>query len=391
MTARLDYLKIAPDPRGGAPRHYFRFNGKTARLRGEPGSADYLAHHAELLALCLAGKGPAKAVAKPTQAPAVVVMPPRPRRAIDAMLAPAPVVAPERVAYLPGSIGWTIERYLGSGEFGSKQPGTQKNYRILLDALKAKLGAGMIADLNMKHVTLFCREVQEERGPSRGRAMLAVISNVWQFALGLVEANMPDDPRNPTTYAQVSSYISEQHKAWPESVREQFLDGAADHLHLMFALLLYTGQRRSDVAVMRWERYDRKAGFIHVWQKKTKEYVPVPVHKRLAKILAETPRNGEFILTSAWSQHYRGESSVSHAIRNRLVKAGVPDGVYTCHGLRVTAGHMLAEAGANEVEIMRILGHTKPDQAHYYIRHASKPKVTRAGMAKWDAADAEAA
>jgi hypothetical protein len=48
---------------------------------------------------------------------------------------------------------------------------------------------------------------------------------------------------------------------------------------------------------------------------------------------------------------------------------------------------MLAEAGANEVEIMRILGHTKPDQAHYYIREANKPKVTRAGMAKWEAAD----
>jgi integrase len=254
----------------------------------------------------------------------------------------------------------------------------------------------MIADLTAKNVTQFVCEFQRKHGATRGKSMLAVISNIWQHALGLEACRMPDQPVNPTTYAQVPRPTHKQHKAWPPDIRERFLDGAPDHLTLLFNLLLYTGQRRSDVAAMKWEHYDRKAhagrGVIHVRQRKTGEYVPVPVHKRLAKLLAETPRVTAFIATNGHGkEQYRGESSISHAILKRLREIGVPDGLYDCHGLRVTAGHMLAEAGCNELEIMRILGHAKPDQSHYYIRESNKAKVALAGMAKWEAADEDAA
>ena len=65
----------------------------------------------------------------------------------------------------------------------------------------------------------------------------------------------------------------------------------------------------------------------------------------------------------------------------------MPDGIYTCHGLRTTAGHMLAEAECSEIEIMRILGHKKADQSHYYIREANKSKIAQSGMRKWEAAE----
>src|SRR5215831_19190732 len=118
--------------------------------------------------------------------------------------------------------------------------------------------------------------------------MLAIISNVWEHALGLREANMPDEPYNPTTYAKIKYTVRRPHKRWPDKVLALFLGDAPDHLRLMCGLLLYTGQRKSDVQRMKWEHYDPKARVINVWQKKTREWVPVPVHKRLAKILAET-------------------------------------------------------------------------------------------------------
>src|SRR5262249_6585848 len=128
--------------------------------------------------------------------------------------------------------------------------------------------------------------------------------------------------------------------------------------------------------------YERTEGVLDVWQKKTKEWIPVPVTEELAKILAETPRIDEYILTGAFRQHYKGESSLSHAIRNRLVQVGIADGFYRLHGLRVTAAHIMAECGADVLYLMRLFGWAKPDMANYYVREAKKLPINRAGMAK---------
>jgi len=99
MTTKLKFVKVARDPRGGAPRHYFRYRGKTTRLRGQPGSPEYLRHHAELIA-AINGKQP------PIPSPAVIKF--RPKRHIDRMLAPAPAERPTIVAHMPGSVGWVV-------------------------------------------------------------------------------------------------------------------------------------------------------------------------------------------------------------------------------------------------------------------------------------------
>lgn len=392
---KFKHVKRVKDRRGGPSRYYFRLaDGALMPLRGEFGSPEFRKHHAELLTQ-RDGPGP---VAIPMPVPTVVEFKPKPKSSpghqVDEMLA-GPRERPVRVAFMPGSIGWTIERYLASREYGSKSEGTRKNYRSLLDDLKAALGRGMMADLKTKHVTLFCREIQERRGPSRGKAMLAVISNVWHYALGLREANMPDEPYNPTTYAKVEYAAKKGRAAWPLHLQKRFVDGAPSHLQLLFALALYTGQRRSDLQIVKWSDYDERAGIINVRQQKTDEQVPVPVHKRLAKVLAATPRIADTILTTSPLSTrapgpYVGEASLSHAVLERLRAIGVPDGQYTLHGLRTTCGVVLAESGANEVEIMRILGHRKPEMAHYYIREASKKKVGRTGMRKWETADDDA-
>jgi integrase len=78
---------------------------------------------------------------------------------------------------------------------------------------------------------------------------------------------------------------------------------------------------------------------------------------------------------------------LTHAFVNRLKKVGIDPGQYTLHGLRKTAGVKLAEAGATESEIMRMFGHSKPDQAHAYCADASSATLTASAMAKWEAHD----
>jgi len=388
-VTKFRHVKAVKD-RAGKVRYYFRLaDGKLEPMRGEFGSAEFAAHHAELLAE-RNGQTPATA----TGGIVVPLKPKLPRyrgHELDRMLA-----TPEKTAvvvFAPGTLGWATKRWIDSREFAARPEGTRKNYKRLADLLiEHKYSRGLLVDLRSKHVTEIARDLQEERGLSRGRAMLAVISNVWEYAIDLPECKIDgeDEPINPTaiSYRKVKYSVANQHKRWPEKVCTKFLDGAPDHLRLMFALLLYTGQRRSDVQKMQWSHYDPKTRILNVWQKKTKEWVPVYVLKPLAKILAETPRIEDHILISSHRQsHYAGESSLSHTIRNRLLKVGVPDGIYTCHGLRVTAAHILAERGATEQQLMKIFGWRKPDQAAYYVREANKADIIRAGMEKWEAAE----
>jgi integrase len=57
---------------------------------------------------------------------------------------------------------------------------------------------------------------------------------------------------------------------------------------IAFALLLYTGQRRSDV--VRMGRQHTRGGTIEVKQVKTGREVWIPIHETLATVIAETPR-----------------------------------------------------------------------------------------------------
>lgn len=394
---KLKHVKPVKD-RHGNVRYYFRTaERKLVPMVGAFGSVEFAAHHAALMTLRNGEPAPETAAIIPFQF--------KPKRhagqELDAMLASRTreqavlaraVHAADNVVFKPGTLGWAAELWVKSREYATRPDGTRRNYGRLVELLRSHpFARGQLADLRSKHLTAICKQLQEERGLSRGRAMLAVVSNIWEFACDRPEVQTRDDsePVNPArvAYRKVKYSVQKQHKRWPVHICKQFLSGAPDHLRLMFNLALFTGQRRSDVQAMKWEHYDAKTQVLNVWQKKGRQWVPVPVHKQLAKILAETPRNGEFILTSSWGQHYRGESSLSHAIRDRLLAVGIPDGVYTPHGLRVTAAHILAENGADEVQLMRIFGWKKPDQAHYYIREANAAKIGRAGMAKWEAAD----
>jgi hypothetical protein len=49
------------------------------------------------------------------------------------------------VEYLPGSLGWTIEKFLGSPLYSNRAESTKRNYRRILDQLRQNYGAGLLA------------------------------------------------------------------------------------------------------------------------------------------------------------------------------------------------------------------------------------------------------
>jgi enterobacteria phage integrase len=157
-------------------------------------------------------------------------------------------------------------------------------------------------------------------------------------------------------------------KRWPEGSRE----------HLAFALLLYTGQRGSDVHRMSWT--DLVGDTIQVAQQKTAAKLSIPIHEILGRLLAIANRNHETILVTAYGNSFSVKgfgNMMSTAIR----KAGLPRRC-KAHGLRKAAARRLAEAGCSASEIMAITGHKTLAEVERYTRAAEQERLARQAIKK---------
>jgi len=146
----------------------------------------------------------------------------------------------------------------------------------------------------------------------------------------------------------------------------------------VYALALYFGHRRSDVANVKWSDLEIAAG--NVVQKKTGKALWIPMHPKLAASLEAVERRGEFVVLTQYRQPF-SPKALGMRMQEWTKLAGLTTG-HTLHGLRKTLGKMLAEAGATTRELMAILGHDDIAHAELYTREAEQKKLARAGIRK---------
>jgi integrase len=340
---RLPYIKSYVD-RHGKPRHYFRRKGFAEVPLPPPGSPGFTAAY---------------------EAANTIPMP--------------PAAARDRVRFLPGSLGWAIERFMTSEEYNRRARGTRLQDQRLLDELRASFGTGMLRDLRDRHVKIIRNHFREKHSAAVADAAMSRISVIWEFADQHLDIDLG---ANPTAGVSRLHKVAKEHQPWPDDVLAAFDAAAPSHLRLGVMLLLYTGQRRSDVVQMRWSQFDGDT--IEVVQQKTGEPVTIPCHKRLRSILSTLPRHSEFILTGERGAPYKADS-LAAMVRKQLHAIGIKG--YSVHGLRKNAAQALAEAGCSINEIMTITGHRSPAMALHYAKRAEKKRLARTAMDRWEAAD----
>ena len=111
-------------------------------------------------------------------------------------------------------------------------------------------------------------------------------------------------------------------------------------------LLLYSGQRASDVVRMQWNQYDGKG--IEVRQLKTGIPLWIKCHSRLKNALDFAERKSKFILTTRYGKGYSAHG-LCQMIRAGTEQIGAPE--CSAHGLRCNAAAALAEAGCEVRQI----------------------------------------
>lgn len=292
----------------------------------------------------------------------------------------------ERVAFLPGSLGWFIERYFASSKFDPKNKrcfakGTRYNYRKALDLMRARIGAGMLVDLDSEALDIYSAGVEREHGASVADQQVNLISNLWEFAKDFNEFKRRKGRMNPTLDAKRRYQAGEGHQPWPDHVIERFEETAKPPLVLAVAVLRYSAQRGGDCIAMKRSDFDGER--IRLVQEKTGAHLWLKCPKPLRAALEKTPYISDYLLNSIWKRPYANSTTLGHAIERHLKKLGIEG--YTMHGLRKNAAVELAEAGATVEELMAVLGHKTPKMALYYCKLASQRRMNDNATVKWDA------
>jgi integrase len=277
---------------------------------------------------------------------------------------------------MPGSLGWTIEKFLGSPLYSNRAESTKRNYRRILDHLRGKWGTGLLADLQPQYVRVIRNELAE-KSTSTADIGMGLLSILWNFAIEhLGQHKLGADPAHSIKRVHEGK---REHEPWSAELIERFMREARPSLRLAVKLALYTGQRRSDLVKMKWSDFDGE--LIQVRQQKTGAAISIPCHAELRTELESMPKVADTILVGDRGSPI-SNITLAAAVRAQLHKMGA-DG-YSIHGLRKNAAAALADAGCNPMEIAAITGHKTLAMVEHYSKRRDQRIQARSAMDKWE-------
>jgi len=329
------YVKAYVDPRDGRAYYYVRRRGHPlVRLPGLPWSPSFMAAYEA------------------------------------AMSGPRTAVGAGRVK--PGSVAAVVAEYFDSQSFfTSKSPGTQRMRRGILERFRARYGDRPFALLPAEWIELLL----DEKPPHAARSWLATLRSLCQFAVKrrYVRTDPTANIKQRAIKGDGFHTVTEEEIAQFEA---HYPIGSKARLAL--ALLLYTGQRRSDV--VRMGRQHIRDGVLTVKQQKTGITLAIPVHPHLQTVLDATPSEHLTFLVTATGKPYGG-NAFTEQFRKWCDAAGLPQRCKP-HGLRKAACRRLAEAGCSANEIMAISGHATMKELVRYTKAADQARLARNAMTK---------
>jgi integrase len=322
--------------RHGHSRYYFR-RGKGPRtpLPGKPGTQEFMAAYQEALH---GGKAP-----KPQKRPSA------PSGTFDAL----------------------VRDYYQSTNYLALTTGTQRAYRGVIDRLlrDEKIGHRQVAQMTRKHV----QQIVARRAATPGAAndVLKKLKILVHFAID--NGWRSDDPTlrikkfaEGEFHSWTDDEIATYERCWPIGTRER----------TAFALLLYTGQRVSDVAPM--SRSDVENAAIRVVQGKTGAKLWIPLHPDLRRILGAWTETGPFLVMTGYNKRFSSKG-LSNYVARQIGVAQLPDRC-VAHGIRKAAARRLAEAGCSANEIAAITGHASLEEVTRYTKAAEQKRLARSAI-----------
>lgn len=330
------YVQEYRDNRGKI-RRYFRRRGVRRALAGEPGSPAFMEGYTAALTESEAKAGPLSSK------------------------------RPEK-----GTVGALVASYYASRAYLTLKPSTQIAYKSVIEPFRETHADWPVALMTR-------RWIEKEMGKQvahkpRANNWLKRLRALWDHAIELEWTDA-----NPARTIKLYK-LGGGHKEWPQELIEQYQEfhptGTMPRLAL--DLLLYTGQRRSDV--VRMSKSHVRDGEIRISQKKTDHVLWVPLHPKLIASIAETPSKCTTYLCTEYNRPFSPDG-FGNWFRKHCIRAKIPDG-YSAHGLRKAAGYRLADAGCSTHQIMSVLGLKSISVAEIYTRGHDQKRLAREAVGR---------
>jgi integrase len=339
---RFRYITTDRD-RHGNLRYYFRRPGKPkVRLRGLPGSEEFMA-------------------------------------AYKAALSEASQAKSEK------TFEWLCARYYKSTDFRALEDSTQRRKRTVLDEIcnitgenGRRLGLAPYASMKKIHVRKLRDMVADT--PEAANFRLKHISALFNWAIRNDLASV-----NPAEKLEKLGGSADGFYTWTEQDVEIFEAywPVGSRQRLAMSVMLYLGVRRSD-AVAIGKKHESKDGLSVTFsqfkgRKKSVKVLALPILPPLRRILNASALGAEMWLETSFGKPY-SSNGFGNKFKRWCIEAGLPR--CSCHGLRKIGAVRAAEAGASENELMAMFGWDDAKMARIYTRKAAQKKLAASGAAK---------
>jgi integrase len=287
---------------------------------------------------------------------------------LDKKIAPVTEIGAARTK--PGSISALIVAYYKAPEFLRLKESTRIAYRNIIERFREAHGDKRVATIERQHIKAIIG--QKAATPPAANNLLDRLKGLMAFA---VDIGMRKD--NPTLGIRGFREDGDGVHSWSEDEIGRFeaKHPVGTRARLAMALLLYTGQRRSDVVVM--GRQHIIDGSISVCQQKTAARLLIPLHPALSDILDATPADNLTFLMTGHGKPFTA-AGFGNWFRECCNEAGLKQ--CSAHGLRKAASRRLAEAGCSNQQIKAITGHKTDKEVARYTAAADQARLAKQAM-----------
>jgi len=267
-----------------------------------------------------------------------------------------------------------IDAWRRSAHFMQLGASTRSNYSRILSRMAAEdFASHKVRDFEGRHIRAFVARRAET--PAAANHWLRLFRLLFQFAV-------MDDWRatDPTIGVKRLKEVGDGAKSWSDAEIAQYESRwpAGSQQRLALYLLLYTGQRRSDVVRMGWD--DVRDGLLRVRQIKTGAVLMIPIHEMLLREIERCDASAQtFLMTRESTPRPHTPNGFYMRFVGWCRDASLPAGL-SPHGLRKAAARRLAEAGCTPHQIAAITGHRTLSEVERYTRAVDQSRLAREAM-----------
>jgi integrase len=283
----------------------------------------------------------------------------------------------------PGTWRWLCIRYFAEcAEYKRLDARTQHVRRQILEATFdepiAPSSSKFFRDFPLSRMTADAVEVLRDRKidtPESANARVKAVRQVFKF--GVKKKLAASNPARDVEYFKSS--LTGFHTWTPDEVRQfEERHPVGTKARLALALMLFTGQRRSDI--VRFGKQHAKGGKLIFTQHKGRNRKPkrlmLPILPTLQRIIDGTTCGDLTFLVNDWDRPFT-DGGFGNWFRDRCVEAGVPG---RAHGLRKAGATIAANNGATSRQLMAIFGWDTLKEAERYTRGADQRLLAEAAM-----------